>query len=219
MSLEQWTDVDNYLGGSFAPHDAALQAALEVSAEAGLPDIQVSPLQGGLLAWMARSLDAKSILELGTLGGYSTIWLARALPADGRLVTLESNPRHAEIARRNIAVAGLSEIVDLRVGAALETLPTLAQEDPFDLVFIDADKPNTPEYFSWAVRLSHPGSVILVDNVVRNGELINAASDDPSVQAMRRLIDQLAADPRVDSAALQTVGSKGYDGLILARVR
>jgi predicted O-methyltransferase YrrM len=215
-----WTEVDQYISGLLVGSDPALDAALEASTAAGLPAINVTPNQGKFLHLLARIQRARSILEIGTLGGYSTIWLARALPAGGRVVTLESDPKHAGVARANFERAGLSGIVDLRVGRALETLPRLAEEGlrPFDFVFIDADKAGIPDYFEWAVRLARPGSVILVDNVVRNGAVIDASSEDPSVRGVRRFNDLLASDPRVSATTLQTVGSKGYDGFTLAVV-
>lgn len=220
MSQQLWTDVESYLRSLLAPMDEFLQHTLEASTEAGLPEIQVSSSQAKLLALLAHLQGAQSILEIGTLGGFSTIWLARALPEDGRLVTLEADSRYADVARANLEAAGLGEIVDVRTGPALDTLPILAEEglDPFDFVFIDADKPNTPDYFSWAVRLSRRGGLIFVDNVVRQGELIDEDSEDPSVQGMRRLIEQVAVDPRVDATAIQTVSEKGHDGFVLARV-
>jgi predicted O-methyltransferase YrrM len=204
----------------FLQPDPALDAALDASVAAGLPAINVSPNQGKLLQLLARMLGARTILEVGTLGGYSTIWLARALPADGRLVTLESDPKHAEVARANIARAGLSGIVDLRVGLAIETLPKLAAEGigPFDLIFIDADKVSTADYFAWALRLSRRGSLIIVDNVVRKGAVVDAASEDAKVQGIRRFNDVLAAEPRVSATVIQTVGVKGYDGFAIALV-
>jgi predicted O-methyltransferase YrrM len=217
---EQWTAVDEFLAKSLLTSDPALDAALEASAAAGLPPIQVSPCQGKLLHLLAQVHGARRILEIGTLGGYSTIWLARALPAGGRLLTLEVDPQHAQVASTNISRAHLSGVVDLRVGPALEILPRLAAEGhgPFDLIFIDADKPSTPEYFLWALKLSRPGSLIIVDNVIRKGSLIEADSADPAVQGMRRFIELLAAEPRVTATAIQTVGSKGYDGFAIALV-
>ncbi|MGI9118607.1 MAG: O-methyltransferase [Acidimicrobiales bacterium] len=187
---------------------------------AGLPPIQVAPNQGKLLALLARLCRARTILEIGTLGGYSTIWLARSLPGDGRLITLEADPKHADVARSNIAHAGLADVVEVRPGQAVDTLPQLASEGlgPFDLVFIDADKSGNPEYFAWALELSHPGTVIIVDNVVRNGAVIDATSDDPNIQGTRRLHELLASEPRVSATAVQTVGSKGYDGFAIAVV-
>jgi len=193
-----------------------LDAALAAGAAAGLPPHGVSPLQGRLLELLARLHGASSILELGTLGGYSTIWLARALPEGGRLVTLEANPHYAELARANVARAGLAEVVDVRVGPALETLPTLA--GPFDLVFIDADKRSNPEYLEWALRLTRAGSLIVADNVVRGGAVADAQSDDPSVVGVRRFLDLVAAEPRLSATVIQTVGEKGHDGFALALV-
>lgn len=220
MSQETWSTVDNYLSELLIPADRALDATLAASSAEGLPPINVAPNQGKLLSLLARISGARRILEIGTLGGYSTIWLARALPAGGRLITLEADPRHAKVARANIAAAGLSESVDLRLGQALETLPQLAAdgERPFDFIFIDADKPNIPAYFSWALKLSRLGSVIVVDNVVRNGAVLDATSEDPNVQGVRRFYQQLAAESRVSATALQTVGIKGYDGLALVLV-
>lgn len=220
MAQETWTAVDEYVSGLLAPHDDALEAALRVSEEAGLPAIQVSPPQGKLLQLLVLSIGAKSILEFGTLGGYSTIWLGRALPPEGRLITLEAEPNNAEVASRNIARAGLDALVDLRVGPALELLPKLEAEETglFDLVFIDADKVNTPEYFAWSLDRTRPGGLIVSDNVVRFGELANPDSDDPTIPAQRRLHEMLAADPRVEATTIQTVGVKGHDGFNLALV-
>jgi len=209
-----WTEVDDYVDGLFEPPDEALDAALRASVAAGLPDIQVTASQGHFLQIVARLTGARRILEIGTLGGYSTIWLARALAPGGRLTTLEVEPRHADVARANLARAGLSEAVDVRVGAALDTLPRL--EGPFDFTFIDADKVNTPEYFAWAVKLSRPGSAIVVDNVVREGALADAASGDTAVRAMRRFLEEAAREPRVSMTVLQTVGRKKYDGFAIA---
>jgi len=220
MNQDQWTAVDLYLTDLFVPPDPVLAAALRDAAEAGLPPIQVAPNQGKLLAILAQSIGARAILEIGTLGGYSTIWLARALPPGGTLITLEAEPRHAEIARANIARAGLAEVVQMRVGRALDTLPQLAAEGhgPFDFVFIDADKPGYAAYFEWALKLTRRGSLIIADNVVRKGAVIDAGSNDPSVQGARDFNAVLAAEPRVTATALQTVGSKGYDGLAIAFV-
>jgi predicted O-methyltransferase YrrM len=224
MSQEQWTAVDRYIADQLIGADPALDAALKASAAAGLPPIAVSPNQGKLLQLLARAVRARTILELGTLGGYSTIWLARALPSDGSLITLEADPGYAEVARANIVNAGLSDLVEFRLGRALDTLPELAAErpDPFDLVFIDADKRSTPDYFTWALELSHPGSLIVTDNVIRDGALIDPASGDPVVEGARRFHDLLAADrsgeQRVSATTIQTVGSKGYDGFTLALV-
>ncbi len=220
MTPEQWTAVDDYFAGLFLPPDSALEAALNANASAGLPPHDLAPNQGKLLHLLARLQSARTILEIGTLGAYSTIWLARALPSDGHLTTLEADPRHADVARANIAAAGLSQRVELRVGPALETLPLLADElhRPFDLIFIDADKPNNPAYLQWALKLSRPGSLIIGDNVVREGAVIDAASKDPNVLGIRRFSELLAAHPRLSATAIQTVGSKGYDGFVLAYV-
>jgi predicted O-methyltransferase YrrM len=219
MSQEVWTAVDEYVAGLLAPHDEALDAALRASEEAGLPGIQVSPPQGKLLHLLAKMLGARTVLEFGTLGGYSTIWLGRALPVDGRLITLEAEPRYAEVATKNIAAAGLGEVVDLRLGPALDLLPGLEAEGagPFDLTFIDADKVHSPDYFAWALEHSRPGSLIVADNVVRDGRLVDLADDDPAIQAQRRLHEQLAAEPRIEATTIQTVGAKGYDGFNVAR--
>ena len=220
MSQEQWSQVDRYITDLLVPSDPALDAALQAAAEAGLPPAHVAPNQGTLLAILAQSIGTRSILEIGTLGGYSTIWLARALPHGAKLITLEADPRHAEVARANLARAGLADVVEVRVGRALDTLPQLAAEgrDPFDLVFIDADKANNAAYFAWALKLTRRGSLIVVDNVVRNGAVLDADSDDPSVQGVRSFNTVLAAEPRVMATAIQTVGSKGYDGLAIALV-
>ena len=220
MTQERWTEVDRYISDLFAPRDAALDGVLEASAAAGLPPINVAPNQGKLLLLLARILGARAILEIGTLGGYSTIWLARALPVDGRLITLETDLKHAEVARANIALAGLAHVVELRLGPALDTLPRLAAEGcgPFDLIFIDADKPAYPDYLAWALELSRRGSVIIADNVVRDGAVVDEDSGDPRVQGVRRFNALLAAEPRVSATAIQTVGSKGYDGFAIALV-
>jgi predicted O-methyltransferase YrrM len=198
VTQRRWDEVDEYLTGLLVPDDPALDEALAANAAAGLPAIDVSPTQGKLLQLIARILGARAILELGTLGGYSTIWLARGLPADGRLITLEVDPRYAEVAGANIARAGVDHLVELRVGPAIDSLAQLAAEGqgPFDLIFIDADKVSTPEYFTWALELSHPGTLVIVDNVIRDGEIIDGGSNDPSVQGMRRFFDQAAAEPR-----------------------
>ncbi len=221
MTQTQWTEVDHYLSGLLVPPDPALDAALQTSAAAGLPAINVSPTHGKLLHILARLVRARAILEIGTLGGYSTIWMARALVPGGKLITLEFDGRHAELARANLARAGLADVVDVRVGAALDTLPALAAEKagPFDLIFIDADKVTTPAYFTWALTLSRPGSLIVVDNVVRGGAVANAGTDDTAVQGMRRFLEMAAAEPRVDATAIQTVGAKGYDGVSIVLVK
>lgn len=215
-----WNDVDAYLTDLLAPEDEALSAALRDSDTAGLPHINVAPNQGKLLHLIARIQGATRVLEIGTLGGYSTIWLGRALPADGRLITLEYEPRHAEVARANLARAGLDKIAEVRVGAALDSLAALAAEDraPFDLVFIDADKENNPHYLEWSLKLTRPGSVIVVDNVIRGGAVTNPDSDALSVQGTRAALELIARHPKLDGTAVQTVGSKGYDGFALARV-
>ncbi|MER5598055.1 O-methyltransferase [Streptomyces sp. NPDC002265] len=215
-----WDDVDFYFSTHLAPDDEALQAAVRDSEAAGLPHIAVTPPQGKLLQLLARIQGARTILEIGTLGGYSTIWLARALPADGRLISLEYSARHAEIACRNIARAGLERIVEVRVGPALESLPKLADENPapFDIVFIDADKANNANYVEWAMRLTRAGSLIIVDNVVRGGRVIDSESSEPDIEGTRAAIELMSAHPRLSATAIQTVGSKGYDGFALARV-
>jgi predicted O-methyltransferase YrrM len=213
-----WMAVDAYIADGLASGDEALDAALEASEAARLPAINVAPNQGKLLMLLARAIGARRILEIGTLGGYSTIWLARGLPPDGRLITLEANPDYAEVARANIARAGLAEMVEVRVGRAQDTLPLLAAEGPFDLIFIDADKPGTPGYFQWAVKLSRRGSLIIVDSVVREGAVLDAENEDASVQAMRRFFELAATDPRVTGTAIQTVGAKGHDGLAVLLV-
>ncbi|AYY11672.1 O-methyltransferase [Actinobacteria bacterium YIM 96077] len=220
MSQTPWDDVDAYLCEHLVPSDDVLDAALKASADAGLPAIHVAPNQGKMLQLLAQLRGARSILEVGTLGGYSTIWLARALPPDGHLVTLESEPHHAEVARANIARAGFADLVDVRIGAALETLEALATEGagPFDVVFIDADKENTPEYVRWGLKLACAGSVIVVDNVVRRGEIADESSSDPRVQGIQRALRVMADEPALDATAVQTVGSKGYDGFALAVV-
>jgi len=220
MSQDQWTAVDRYITDALLPPDPILAATLKASTEGGLPVIQVADNQGKLLSILAGAIGARRILEIGTLGGYSTIWLARALPADGHLITLEVDPTHAEVARANIAHANLSHIVEIRVGRAIDTLPQIAAEKlpPFDLVFIDADKPNNAAYFAWALRLTRRGSLIIIDNVVRSGAIIDAASTDASVQGARHLFEVLAAEQRIMVTALQTVGSKGYDGFAIALV-
>jgi predicted O-methyltransferase YrrM len=202
------------------PSDPALDAAIRNSDEAGLPSHHVAPNQGKLLQLLAQVQGARNILEIGTLAGYSTIWLSRALPTNGRLVTLESNPVHAEVAQANITRAGLSHLVQLRLGNAVESLQKLEAEgsEPFDFIFIDADKPSNPAYLAGALKLSRVGTLIIADNVVRNGEVINPNSKDDKVQGVRRFSELLAAEPRVSATALQTVGCKGYDGFIMARV-
>lgn len=220
MAQDTWTAVDEYVTGLLAPPDEALEAALRAGEAAGLPQIQVSPPQGKLLYLLAKTIGAGSILEFGTLAGYSTIWLARALSPEGRLISLEADPRYAEVAAASIAAAGLGEVVEVRVGAALDQLPQLDAETaaPFDLTFIDADKVNTPEYFRWALEHSRPGSLIVADNVVRDGRLVDHGDEEPAIAAQRRFHELLAAEPRVEATTIQTVGGKGYDGFTLARV-
>jgi predicted O-methyltransferase YrrM len=215
---DTWTAVDGYLDGLLLDDDPALDAALEASAAAGLPAIQVSPEQGKLLHLLARVAGARRVLEVGTLAGYSTIWLARALPADGRLVTLELDDRHAAVARANLDRALLGDRVEVRVGPALETLPTLVGGEPFDLVFIDADKPSNADYLAWAVQLGRPGTVVVVDNVVRGGAVADPDDQRPDVVGTRRLFEALRARSDLDATAIQTVGVKGYDGFVLAVV-
>lgn len=220
MNPDQWTAVDNYFNNLLLPLDPVLESTLTASQAAGLPAFNVAPNQGKLLQLIARLHGAKRILEVGTLGGYSTIWLARALPDGGKLITLEKNPDYARVACANFAQAGLAEVIELRLGAAIDTLPRLAAENagPFDLIFIDADKVSTADYFIWALKLARPGSIIIVDNVVRNGAVTDANSTDPNVQGVRRFLRLIAGEPRVSAMALQTVGSKGYDGFALLRV-
>ena len=220
MAQDTWTEVDEYVTGLLAPPDEALDVAVRAGQRAGLPQIQVSPPQGKLLYLLAKTIGARSILEFGTLGGYSTIWLARALPAGGRLITLEANPEYAEVATASIAAASLGEAVEVRVGPALDQLPQLAAGDagPFDLTFIDADKVHTPDYFTWALEHSRPGGLIVADNVVRDGRLADLSDDDPAIAAQRRFHEQLAAEPRIEATTIQTVGAKGYDGFTLVRV-
>jgi predicted O-methyltransferase YrrM len=224
MSHDTWSAVDEYIAEQLLARDDALEAALRLSEDAGLPAINVSPPQGKLLMMLAQMHGARRVLEIGTLGGYSTIWLARGLPPDGRVVTLEVDPKHAKVATANVARAGLADRVEILVGPALETLPrleaqaTAAGSRPFDLVFIDADKPNNPGYFAWALKLSRKGSVIIVDNVVREGAVIDGASTDERIRGTRRLFEMLAAERRVTATAIQTVGTKGYDGFAMALV-
>jgi predicted O-methyltransferase YrrM len=221
MTNEQWTAVDHYIEELLLPEDDALEAALRASAEAGLPAIGVSPAQGKMLELLARVRGARQILELGTLGGYSTIWLARALPADGRLVTLELSPDYAEVARVNIARAGLDHLVEQRIGPAIETLPQLVAEGrgPFDLIFIDADKGGYPDYLRWTLELSARGTLIIADNLVRGGQVLDPSGEDPSVAGSRRFTELLGTEPRVSATLIQTVGIKGYDGFALALVQ
>jgi len=219
-SLEIWSKVDTYITERLHPQDDVLEQVLAANRKAGLPEIDVSPNQGKLLHIWARMQRAERILEIGTLGGYSTIWLARALPEGGRLVTLELNPGFAEVACSNLALAGLDHKVEVRVGVALDQFTLLEQEqaEPFDLIFIDADKPNNPAYLQWALRFSRPGTVIIGDNVVRGGEIIERYSTDPRVQGVRQFYDLLGQHPDITATAIQTVGSKGYDGFAIGIV-
>lgn len=220
MTEDLWSDVDHYFAKKLLPRDPTLDLALESSEQAGLPPISVSPTQGQFLQILATMMDARSILEIGTLGGYSTIWLARGMRAGGHLITLEVDPRHAEVARSNIARAGVQDVVELLLGNALELLPQLSEErrGPFDLIFIDADKQNIPRYFEWALRMSRGGTLIVVDNVVRDGAVIDGESTDERVQGVRRFVDLLATSSRLTRTAIQTVGLKGYDGFAMVLV-
>ncbi|AHF78554.1 O-methyltransferase [Sodalis praecaptivus] len=214
---KRWSEVDRYIAAKLIPDDPVFSQTLVANQRAGLPAQDVAPNQGKFLHIVALMIQARRILEIGTLGGYSTLWLARALPPSGRIVTLEANARHAEVARDNLRRAGVLDQVELRTGPALASLPTLT--GPFDLIFIDADKPANPEYLAWAIKLSRPGTVIIGDNVVRAGELVNAHSEDERVQGVRRFFDRLGEDQRLISTALQTVGGKGWDGFSLTWVR
>ncbi len=220
MSQEKWSAVDDYFARLLLPADAALEATLAASAAAGLPAISVTPAQGKFLQLLAQSHGARTILELGTLGGYSTICLARALPPGGQLITLELDPKCASVARTNIARAGLAQVVEVRLGPAIDSLAHLAADGPgpFDLIFIDADKPSYPDYLPWALKLSRPGTLIIADNVVRDGGVIDAGSGNSGIQGVRRFNELIAAEPRLSATAIQTVGSKGYDGFIIALV-
>ena len=220
MTEEIWSDIDAFIGARFVRADSALDAALEASKAAGLPEINVAPNQGKLLMLLAQAMGARKILEVGTLGGYSTIWLSRGLAPGGSLVSLEANSDYAKVAKANLARAGVADRVEIRVGRALDTLPQLAADGagPFDLVFIDADKPPTTEYFQWALKLTRPGGIIIVDNVVREGAILDADREDRMVQGIRRFFDAVAAEPRVDATVIQTVGGKGHDGMAILRV-
>jgi predicted O-methyltransferase YrrM len=220
MSQDQWSAVDRYITDLLVPQDKALEAALAASAAAGLPAINVAPNQGKLLHLLAQTVGARQILEIGTLGGYSTIWLARALPPGGRLISLEADPKHAEVARGNIAAAGLSGLVDIRLGKALESLARIEAEKlpPFDFIFIDADKASLPDYFGFALKLARQGTLIIADNVVREGRVIDGNNEDPNIKGVRRMNEMIATEPRVQATAVQTVGVKGYDGFALIRV-
>jgi predicted O-methyltransferase YrrM len=220
VSLEQWTDVDRYICEHLVASDEALDGAQRAAKEAGLPPISVSAAQGKLLQVLVQLQRAKTVLEIGTLGGYSTIWMARALPEGGRLISLEIDPKHAEVATASLEAAGVGDKVEVRLGAAIDTLPTLAAEGvgPFDLVFIDADKASNADYLVWALKLSRKGTMIIVDNVVRNGAVLDADTDNPDIVGTRRLFDALAAEARLNATAIQTVGAKGYDGFVIAVV-
>jgi predicted O-methyltransferase YrrM len=220
MNQNTWNAVDNYFSDVLIPLDSVLDRALQDSDAAGLPQHNVAPNQGKLLQLMAQMQGARRILEIGTLGGYSTIWLARAVSSAGCVVTLEADPKHAEVAVKNIARANLTNIVDVRVGKAIDSLAQLRRENspPFDFIFIDADKPSNPDYLQWSLKLSRPGTVIIADNVVRNGEVANSSSLDPKVQGIRKFCELISSDPRLSSTAIQTVGSKGYDGFAMAIV-
>jgi predicted O-methyltransferase YrrM len=221
QTKDLWTAVDAYIEQNLIPADPILEETHKANAAANLPAIDVSPTQGKFLYLLAKIKVARRILEIGTLGGYSTIWLARALPPEGKLITLEVNPKHAEVARNNIARAGLSSLVEQRIGPALDSLAQLHAENvaPFDLIFVDADKANNPNYLDWALRLSHPGTVIITDNVIREGGILNAADTDPDIQGTRRLFEKLGSNPRLEATALQTVGSKKHDGFAIAVVK
>ena len=216
-----WTEVDRYVNETIARNDEVLEAAMKANADAGLPSIDVTAGQGKFLHVLALAVGAKRVLEVGTLGGYSTIWLARALGRGGRVVTLEYEPKHAEVARKNLKRAGLAKKVEIRVGAAADSLARLVEEGvkPFDLIFIDADKKNNAIYLDWALKLAKPGTVIVVDNVVRDGKLADAESDDPDIVGTRAMFQRMAGEPRLAATALQTVGTKGYDGFAIALVR
>ncbi len=220
MTQELWTAVDTYIKENLLSEDAVLTEALQNAVDAGLPVIAVSPTQGKLLHLLTRMCGARKIMEIGTLGGYSTIWMARALPAGGRVVTLELDPRHAAVASKNFERAGLANVIDLRLGNALDSLPTLAAEGlgPFDLIFIDADKGNIPAYFEWALKLSRPGTTIIVDNIIRDGQVLDPTNEDPNIQGVRRFNDMLKNERRASATEIQTVGEKGYDGFALVIV-
>ena len=218
MDNPQWTAVERYFDGRLVGEDAVLQAVQAATESAGLPPISVAPGLGKLLMMLATMLGARRILEIGTLGGYSTVWMARALPQDGKLISLEIEPRNAKVARANVTAAGLAAIVEVRLGPALDTLPLIVDEGPFDLIFIDADKSNNAAYLRWALKLSRHGTAIVIDNVVRNGAVADSRSRDASVVGARRVTEAIAAEPRLTATALQTVGEKGYDGFILALV-
>lgn len=218
--ITTWDRVDQYITERLIPQDSVLEEVLSANQQAGLPPYDVSPSQGKFLNLLVQMKGARRILEIGTLGGYSTIWMARALPLGGQLVTLELDPFHAQVAKANLSLAQLDGLVELRVGDALEQLSQMKEEgvEPFDFIFIDADKPNNPNYLQWALHFSHPGTVIIGDNVIREGEVINENSEDPRVVGVREFYDLLAEEPRITATAIQTVGSKGYDGFVLGIV-
>ncbi len=217
---ETWAAVDRYFGDRLAPHDVALAACIEANREAGMPSIDVPSLLGKFLALMVRISGARRVLEIGTLGGYSTVWLARAVPAGGQVVTLEIDPRHAEVARKNLELAGVLERVEITIGPAMEAMSALHEgaAPPFDLIFIDADKKSIPEYLEWSMKLSRPGTIIIVDNVVRDGAVLNQESADPDIQGVRRMTEMMASNPRLSATAIPTVGARGYDGFAIAVV-
>ncbi len=221
VDSKKWSDVDGYFSRLLAPEDDLLKLALDENAKAGMPAHDVSASQGKMLALFIAMTGASRVLEIGTLGGYSTIWVARALPEGGRLTTIEANERHAAVARSNIERAGLFDRVDLHVGAALDVLPNIEREidTPFDLIFIDADKPNNPNYLEWSLKLSRPGTVIIADNVVRGGAVADPDSEDANVRGVRAFLSMVAKNPRLDATAIQTVGEKGWDGFALIRVK
>jgi predicted O-methyltransferase YrrM len=218
---ELWAQVDRYFGDLLAPEDAALGSVIEANKQAGLPSIDVPALLGKFLELMVRISGARRVLEIGTLGGYSTIWLARALPEGGRVVTLEIDPKHAEMARANLKKAGVLDRVEIRLGVAMDTLRTMHEkgEEPFDLIFIDADKKSMPEYLDWSLKVSRPGTVIIADNVVRDGKVIEPDNPDENIQGVRRMTEMMAAEPRLSATAIQTVGARGYDGFAMAVVK
>ncbi|HWE85783.1 MAG TPA: O-methyltransferase [Terracidiphilus sp.] len=217
---EIWVDVDRYLGDQLAPHDAALAQALDANHESGLPAIDVPPLLGKFLHLLIRISGARRVLEIGTLGGYSTIWMARALPAGGQLLSLEIDARNAEIARNNLKTAGVLDRVEVRVAPAGDSLRALVEDgsEPFDFIFMDADKKSLPEYLDWSLKLSHPGAILVADNVVRDGRVVQADSTDPDIQGIRRFVERVASNPRLSATAIPTVGARGYDGVLIALV-
>ncbi|MGR3764330.1 O-methyltransferase [Rossellomorea sp. NS-SX7] len=218
MTEKNWEEVDHYFTSKLHKEDDVLEAAMKANEEADLPAIDVAPNQGKLLHLLAKMKGAKSILEIGTLGGYSSIWMARALPEEGSLITLEYSEKHAEVARENLKRAGVDKKVKVLTGAALDTLPSL-KDHKFDFIFIDADKKNNPHYIKWAIELSNPGAVIITDNVVRGGRITDAASDDENIKGIREFVDILSENERIDSTAIQTVGTKGYDGFVIGIVK